>query len=73
MSVTKALVSAIKIEKVYPDVLSFVGPHNHCGMILFQRFLGLALLRLLPNELIDSLGSMNSPLSSSPLRPGRGT
>lgn len=37
------------------DVLPFVGPHSHCAMLVL-RFLGLALLRLLPNELIYSLG-----------------
>lgn len=37
------------------DVLPFVRPHSHCAMLVL-RFLGLALLRLLPNELIYSLG-----------------
>lgn len=37
------------------DALPFVGPHSHCAMLVL-RFLGLALLRLLPNELIYSLG-----------------
>lgn len=54
--VAKALVSEIGIEQVCPDVLPLVGPHNLCGAILALRFLGLALLRLLPNELVYSLG-----------------
>lgn len=53
--VAKALVSEIGIEHVCPDVFPFVGPHDHGGTILALRFLGLALLRLLPNELIYSL------------------